>query len=1182
MHCCKKCFSAKSPEVLYALTKGERERHFARIAVQQKWDLSEPALQLLILPLAAKEPLPKYASQPTYLNPSHCRLCLQEVTDLEKHLQDKHSPEAPTLQEYRRKVLREVVHQWPEEISPQVLRCRLAAFKEAMSDENFEMLACASCARQKRRCKLQQVTFPAPNEEQCPAWLPWSAEEWVAYRETWYEQVDDIFNIESYLRIFFKTQERLASAMVAVASFENEGHESDTFPSKEIAECWLRRVEKWVQNLRKDLRSDSVEAPGDSEKRWLLFKSATLNVKEETKEISCLLCKHCRHDLSAVSADSKKKPKLKMPMRARANGLWHGPDPPELEVLSYCECKVINLARIYVSVKRVFLDREGFAGTSKSEAPLYHQKNVVAYPQNPDAALRNLGVNPQTLAKTLLVQFVGGDRQLLRFHPDLQVSVQKLQKAFLWLSENSWPFMEATKTHSFEEGESMDTALRTLLQQYASSVGGDVGGVPAEILQGATQIPEDRASVVLRGPANCTEEDAQDMGDSDKDKADDNEVQCAAALDGGLDDFGPVQLWDSIMKKYKISQVCGEELARLDAVKDKTKIEILRQQQAVAVAEAVQGISDLNQKDIKKKLLEFATRHTSGNNTMVISHDEQFLRTNDPMFWPMCFMRLFARGDCAEKCSERRTHLPALLWAKTLLTRADFSLWRLDVEFVACLYNVNLRRDQMRAVEAYCTNSRFDAGQVDQIRQLTAAGLVANALASGDVNSVRAVLRKKNLEQPIEKAMRSMQIQQRSVRGSEGERDGILHHFLALRLWSGCSSLFFTLNPHDIRSPLTLLLLQEDFQLERKFSLDFTDQEAAEYMKDFLHQHPRRLHELVARDPLVATRVFHWTVRLVIKELFHCDIGGHADTIPAQETPGIFGHVRAFHGVVEPQMRKALHIHMLVQLVGFMHPDDLLRKGGLVDTFKRVWRLVASVCFRSTEAFAHYLHCDGAMEALREAPLLPLTQKQRGMIGEQRVRESSLAQLQGRGLKAAIVNTRSLENLPFYPSSQCANKSVDADAWSAFAVREVQHRTQKTGNHVCKAAVCHKGSIGRKGFCRMFFWHWSRFVDQKKEIAKRMHGLQLHRRWNGTGLPPVCTNPPHIGLPAIETNHPFHFKMTPAMLMGPQCNHDLGILLRICSMNASMDSLNASQDLLCLGFPWRPHGDPLQNHGDPK
>ena len=76
-----------------------------------------------------------------------------------------------------------------------------------------------------------------------------------------------------------------------------------------------------------------------------------------------------------------------MPPLARANGMWRGPDPAELSQLSYIETKEINLARVYVSVKRIFLDRSSYARTGASEAPLYHQKEVVAYPQNPDAAL---------------------------------------------------------------------------------------------------------------------------------------------------------------------------------------------------------------------------------------------------------------------------------------------------------------------------------------------------------------------------------------------------------------------------------------------------------------------------------------------------------------------------------------------------------------------------------------------------------------------------------------------------------------------------------------------------------------------------------------------------------------------------------------------------------------------------
>jgi hypothetical protein len=64
-------------------------------------------------------------------------------------------------------------------------------------------------------------------------------------------------------------------------------------------------------------------------------------------------------------------------------------------------------------------------------------------------------------------------------------------------------------------------------------------------------------------------------------------------------------------------------------------------------------------------------------------------------------------------------------------------------------------------------------------------------------------------------ALHKMQIIQRGVRGSEAEKDNLLPKFFVLRLWSGCSSLFFTLNPHDLRSPLTILLLQQDAHLRK-------------------------------------------------------------------------------------------------------------------------------------------------------------------------------------------------------------------------------------------------------------------------------------------------------------------------------------------------------------------------------
>ena len=161
-----------------------------------------------------------------------------------------------------------------------------------------------------------------------------------------------------------------------------------------------------------------------------------------------------------------------MPPDARANGMWHGPDPAALQDLTYTENKVINLARIYVSVKRIFLDRRSFAGTSDAEAPRCHNKNVVAYPQSPDAALTALGCSPKALSQTMVVQFVGNNPEALRTHPDLQVSVPRLRGAFQWLSENCWVFMEATRDNSMWEQGALRHSLEPLLSMYSASICG--------------------------------------------------------------------------------------------------------------------------------------------------------------------------------------------------------------------------------------------------------------------------------------------------------------------------------------------------------------------------------------------------------------------------------------------------------------------------------------------------------------------------------------------------------------------------------------------------------------------------------------------------------------------------------------------------------------------------------------
>ena len=102
---------------------------------------------------------------------------------------------------------------------------------------------------------------------------------------------------------------------------------------------------------------------------------------------------------------------------------------------------------------------------------------------------------------------------------------------------------------------------------------------------------------------------------------------------------------------------------------------------------------------------------------------------------------------------------------------------------------------------------------------------------------------------------------------------------------------------HDIKSSLTIALIQHDAHFTRHLSLDWSDDDTEAYIASVLKEHPRKLHEAVAANFLAATRCFHWTVKLVIRIVFNCDDspGEAMDPVVAQAILCIFGHVRAYY-----------------------------------------------------------------------------------------------------------------------------------------------------------------------------------------------------------------------------------------------------------------------------------------------
>ena len=82
---------------------------------------------------------------------------------------------------------------------------------------------------------------------------------------------------------------------------------------------------------------------------------------------------------------------------------------------------------------------------------------------------------------------------------------------------------------------------------------------------------------------------------------------------------------------------------------------------------------------------------------------------------------------------------------------------------------------------------------------------------------------------------------------------------------------------------------------------------------------------------------------------------------------------------------------------------------------------------------------------------------------------------------------------------------------------------------------------------------------------KRVHGKELRKRWDRKGMPPIHTKPPHRGMPQLERTQPYHFKMSPGPMLGPRCNHDVGIIVK-SPLFEQPDACTPGEDTSAVSF----------------
>ena len=171
------------------------------------------------------------------------------------------------------------------------------------------------------------------------------------------------------------------------------------------------------------------------------------------------------------------------------------------------------------------------------------------------------------------------------------------------------------------------------------------------------------------------------------------------------------------------------------------------------------------------------------------------------------------------------------------------------------MYKIFLRREQYGAIKCLVLKNLLFTKTAHILAKLTARDIIQAEVQTGEATSVRDVLRKAGIDDDLQRILRVLQVVQRSVQGSDAERSSLRHKFCAMKLWNGMSFIFFTLNPNEWGSPLTLLFRTPYDEKVKKFSLELTDQEFEDiYGQVNKGEKKKQLYMMGLEDPVACVK----------------------------------------------------------------------------------------------------------------------------------------------------------------------------------------------------------------------------------------------------------------------------------------------------------------------------------------
>ena len=210
--------------------------------------------------------------------------------------------------------------------------------------------------------------------------------------------------------------------------------------------------------------------------------------------------------------------------------------------------------------------------------------------------------------------------------------------------------------------------------------------------------------------------------------------------------------------------------------------------------------------------------------------------------------------------------------------------------FIFVVFNLLQRRDACFHAQLIASKPYFQSS-ADEIQSLN----------SNDIELVLKNTAKKiytsGPNSKLNKLLQHLKTIGGRVMGSAYSRVALRTQIHSLIYYEGLPSLFVTINPADIHSPVALYFAG--------IKLDLDNIQYEQLMDAY------RRAEIVASHPVATAKFFH----VLITNILNTMIVG-----------GVLGPIKAYFGTVESQGRGSLHLHLLIWLDHNMKPADMKEK----------------------------------------------------------------------------------------------------------------------------------------------------------------------------------------------------------------------------------------------------------------